>query len=150
MSFLDIWIKISLFPTCCFFSQHLHFKPALPGHNSCSFCSFLPRCQCVPRDGVTSSQPQPFGVEDEPWAAPPGQEGGFWRCPQQHSSSYPQISRLTWFTRGDPPPRQEPPKDPPALQIELGPAPAADNSSDDNKCKCSCSETPPSHSPRPS
>uniref|UniRef100_A0A8D2PD18 Sodium/myo-inositol cotransporter 2 n=1 Tax=Zosterops lateralis melanops TaxID=1220523 RepID=A0A8D2PD18_ZOSLA len=108
------------------------------------------RVSPTPLDGVTPSQPQPFEVEDEPWAAPPGQEGGFWQCPQQHSSSRPQISRLTWFTRGDPPPRQEPPKDPPALQIELGPAPAADNGSDDNKCKCSCSETPPSHSPRPS
>ncbi|NXY57371.1 SC5AB protein, partial [Callaeas wilsoni] len=53
------------------------------------------------------------------------------------------ISRLTWFTRGDPPPKQEPAaspgpaaaKDPAALQLEL--SPALENSSDDNKCKWS-------------
>ncbi|NWZ80836.1 SC5AB protein, partial [Poecile atricapillus] len=45
------------------------------------------------------------------------------------------ISRLTWFTRGDPLPKQElAAKDPATLQLELSPAP--DNCSDDNKCKC--------------
>ncbi|NXI76177.1 SC5AB protein, partial [Rhipidura dahli] len=50
------------------------------------------------------------------------------------------ISRLTWFTRGDPPPKQElaaspgpaAAKDPAALQLEL--STAAENSSDGNKC----------------
>ncbi|NWT60578.1 SC5AB protein, partial [Erythrocercus mccallii] len=43
------------------------------------------------------------------------------------------VSRLTWFTRGDPLPQQElAAKDPAVLQLEL--SPAADNSSDDNKC----------------
>ncbi|XP_017589485.1 PREDICTED: sodium/myo-inositol cotransporter 2 isoform X3 [Corvus brachyrhynchos] len=58
------------------------------------------------------------------------------------------ISRLTWFTRGDPPPKQElaaspgpaAAKDPAALQLELSTAP--ENSSDGNKCKWSCSVTP--------
>ncbi|NWV42472.1 SC5AB protein, partial [Grantiella picta] len=48
------------------------------------------------------------------------------------------ISRLTWFTRGDPPAKQElaaslsPTKDTTALQLELSSAP--ESSSDDNKC----------------
>ncbi|NWI42985.1 SC5AB protein, partial [Picathartes gymnocephalus] len=50
------------------------------------------------------------------------------------------ISRLTWFTRGDPPPKQEPAaspgpaaaKDPAPLQLELSPAPG--NSAGDNQC----------------
>ncbi|NXU37688.1 SC5AB protein, partial [Drymodes brunneopygia] len=43
------------------------------------------------------------------------------------------ISRLTWFTRGDPPPKQEPAaKDPAALQLEL--SPAAESSPGESKC----------------
>ncbi|NXO20124.1 SC5AB protein, partial [Cisticola juncidis] len=46
--------------------------------------------------------------------------------------SCPQISRLTWFTRGDPPAPQElPAKDAAVLQLELSPAP--DSGSDENK-----------------
>lgn len=59
-----------------------------------------------------------------------------------------QISRLTWFTRGDPLPKQEPAAKEPAvlqLQLELSPAP---DSPGENKCEWSCPVTPHLTAPR--